>query len=168
MKKLVIVFLIILKMNSVHAQELDTIPPYQKDSSHLPEFTVLKTDSTYTNDKKIPLNKPVVIIYFSPTCGHCQITAQEFGEKMKTMRDIYFVWVAYNHPLAEIKEFADKFNLQQFNNTMIGRLNDYYLPSYYRIKFTPFMALYNKEHHLLHTYEQGTEADNIIKLLKEE
>ena len=160
--------LIVLKINFLHAQDnYDTIPPYQKDSSHLPSFTVIQTDSTYINDKKIPSDKPVVIVYFSPTCGHCQITAQEFGERMKDMKDIYFVWVTYSHPLAEIDEFAKKFNLRQFTNVMIGRLTDYSLPSYYRIKFTPYMALYNKQHRLVQTWGQGTEADTIIKLLKD-
>src|SRR4051812_23908513 len=115
MKKLLIFLLIAVKINSIHAQAFDTIPPYQKDSLHIPHFTVLKTDSTYTNDQKIPDNKPVVIIYFSPTCGHCQITADEFSKRMQDMKDIYFVWVSY-YPLPEIKDFAKKFNLQQFTN----------------------------------------------------
>lgn len=166
MKKILIFIIIIfLKINSIQAQDLDTIPPYQKDSLHIPEFTVLQTDSSYTNDKMIPKNKPVVIIYFSPTCGHCQITADEFSKKMSEMKDIYFVWVSY-YPLPEIKDFAQKFNLQQFNNIIIGRDPNYTIPSYYRVKFTPFMAVYNKEHHLIKTYGQGTDADTLINLLK--
>jgi thiol-disulfide isomerase/thioredoxin len=167
MKKFVILFLVILKLNNSSAQEFDTIPPYQKDSSHLPAFTVLKIDSTYTNDRAIPKDKPVIIIYFSPECGHCQITADEFSKRMKDMRKFYFVWVSY-YPLPEIKEFAKKFTLQQFNNIIIGRDPNYVIPSYFRVKFTPFIAVYNKDHHLLQTYEKGTEADTLINLLKEQ
>src|SRR5258706_7053070 len=98
MKKLIILFFVLLKISSLHAQESDTIPPYQKDSFHLPAFTVLKTDSVYTNDRIIPKDKPVIIVYFSPECGHCQLTAQEFSKKMKNMRQFYFVWVSY-YPL---------------------------------------------------------------------
>lgn len=166
MKKLIFLLVIILKINSVNAQDYDTIPPYQKDSLHIPAFTVLQTDSTYTNDKKIPANKPVIIIYFSPECGHCQITADEFSKKMVSMKDFYFVWVSY-YPLPEIKDFAKKFNLQQLNNIIIGRDPNYTIPSYFRVKFTPFMAVYNKEHHLIQTYQQGTEADTLINLLKQ-
>ncbi|MEO8710679.1 MAG: protein disulfide isomerase family protein [Parafilimonas sp.] len=168
MKKLLFLFIIILNINAVHAQDYDTIPPYQKDSLHIPSFTVLNTDSIYISDKIIPKDKPVVIVYFSPECGHCQITADEFSKRMIDMKDIYFVWVSYYYPLSEVKEFAKKFNLQQFNNILIGKLSDYSLPSYYRIKFTPFMAVYNKEHHLIKTYQQGTEADTLISLLKEQ
>ncbi len=165
MKKLLVLFIASLSLYSVHAQQADTIPPYQKDSLHIPAFTVLKVDSTYTNDKAIPKDKPVVIIYFSPECGHCQITADEFSKKMKEMKDIYFVWVSY-YPLPEVKEFARKFNLQQFTNIIIARDENYAIPSYYRVKFTPFMALYNKEHHLVKTWDQGTDADTLIKLAK--
>ena len=165
MKIILFLFIVSLKLYSVQAQEADTIPPYQKDSLHIPAFTVLKVDSTYTNDKAIPKDKPVVIIYFSPECGHCQITADEFSKKMKEMKDIYFVWVSY-YPLPEVKEFARKFNLQQFTNIIIARDENYAIPSYYRVKFTPFMALYNKEHHLVKTWDQGTDADTLIKLAK--
>ena len=166
MKKILLLLIIAATINSIYAQDFDTIPPYQKDSLHIPEFTVLRTDSSYTNDKIIPKDKPVVIIYFSPSCGHCQLTADEFSKKMQDMKDIYFVWVSY-YPLPEIKEFAKNFNLQQFNNITIGRDEGYTIPSYYRVKFTPFMAIYNKEHHLIKTYQQGTDADTLIKLLKE-
>ena len=165
MKKLLLLIIIAVKINAVIAQEFDTIPPYQKDSLHIPAFTILKTDSLYTSDKAIPKDKPVVIVYFSPECGHCQITADEYSKKMKDMRNIYFVWVSY-YPLPEVKAFAKKFNLQQFTNIVIGRDENYAIPSYYRVKFTPFMAVYNKEHHLIQTYQQGTEADTLIKLLK--
>ncbi|HVX27309.1 MAG TPA: thioredoxin domain-containing protein [Parafilimonas sp.] len=167
MKKFFLLLIIAAKLNTIHAQDVDTIPPYEKDSLHIPSFTVLQTDSVFTNDKKIPNNKPVVIVYFSPECGHCQITADEFSKKMKEMKNIFFVWVSY-YPLPEIKEFAKKFNLQQFNNIIIGRDPNYTIPSYFRVKFTPFMAVYNKEHHLIQTYGQGTEADTLINLLKEE
>jgi thiol-disulfide isomerase/thioredoxin len=165
MKKLLIFILAAFSIHFVSAQEFDTIPKYQKDSSHLPAFTVLQTDSTYSNDKKIPDNKPVVIIYFSPECGHCQITADEFRTRMKDMKDIYFVWVSY-YPLPEIREFAKKFRLQQFNNIMIGRDENYAIPSYFKVQYTPYMAVYNKEHHLVKTYPQGTEADTLINLIK--
>lgn len=167
MKKTFLFFVLAVITYNLNAQTFDTIPPYQKDSLHIPAFTVLQTDSTYTNDKKIPENKPVVIIYFSPECGHCQLTAQEFSDTMSAMKNIFFVWVSY-YPLPEIKAFAQKFHLQQFNNIIIARDENYAIPSYYRVKFTPFMAVYNKEHHLIQTYPQGTKAEDLIELLKEQ
>jgi hypothetical protein len=70
--------------------------------------------------------------------------------------------------LPEIKEFARAYGLQHYNNVLIGRDPNYYLPSYFRVKSTPFIAVYDKDHHLLQTFEKGTEADTIIDLLKEQ
>lgn len=165
MKKLLLIVLIAIKLNSTQAQTFDTIPPYQKDSLHIPAFTVLQTDSTYFNDKKIPKDKPVVIVYFSPECGHCQLTAQEFSDTMSAMKNIFFVWVSY-YPMPKIQEFAEKFHLQQFTNIVLARDENYAIPSYYRVKFTPFMAVYNKEHHLIQTYEQGAKPAQLLAVLK--
>lgn len=170
MKKYLLLVIILISIQKLQAQDstavIDTIPPYQKDSSHIPNFTYLKLDSTYATQSVIPKNKPVVIVYFSPECGHCMLTAQRFSEQMKDMKNIFFVWLTYYYPLSEIKEFEKKFSLQQFNNLAIGKLTDYNLPTFYRVKYTPFMAVYNKEHHLIQTYSQGTEADTLISLLK--
>ena len=167
MKKVLLIALLVFKLTHSNAQEVDTIPAYQKDSSHIPEFTVLKLDSTYTNERSVPKDEPLIIIYFSPTCGHCQITAEEFSKRMYEMRKYFFVWVSYS-PLPEIKEFARAYGFQHYNNVLIGRDPNYYLPSYFRVKSTPFIAVYDKDHHLLQTFEKGTEADTIIDLLKEQ
>lgn len=150
----------------LHAQEYDSVPPYQKDST-IPAFSILQTDSTWFNKEALPENKPVVIIYFSPDCGHCQLTAHEFDAAMKKMKNIFFVWVSYR-PVPEIKTFDDDYHLSSFKNVRIGRDLKYFVPSFFRVKFTPFMAVYNKEGKLLQTYEQGTEPATIIQLLNGE
>jgi len=147
----------------VYAQTYDSIPPYQKDST-IPAFSILQTDSTWFNKEALPHNEPVVIIYFSPECGHCQLTAHEFDEKMKKMKDVFFVWVSY-HPMTDIKSFAEEYKLVDQKNIRVGRDPKYFVPSFYRVKFTPFMAVYGKNGKLIQTYDSGTDPDTIIKLL---
>jgi thiol-disulfide isomerase/thioredoxin len=147
----------------LHAQAYDSIPPYEKDSS-IPAFSILQTDSTWFNKEALPNNEPVVIIYFSPECGHCQLTAHEFEQKMKKMRNVFFVWVSY-HPMADIKSFAEEYKLLDEKNIRVGRDPKYFVPSFYRVKYTPFMAVYGKNGRLIQTYEAGTDPDTIIKLL---
>lgn len=143
----------------------DTIPPYQKDSS-LPKFTILQTDSTYFNDHKLPEGKPVVIIYFSPTCGHCQLSAQEFVKSSNRFKDVEFIWASY-YSVPEIKTFGQYFSFKAFKNVHIGRDENYAIPSFFRLKFTPYMAVYNKNHQLVATFEKGTDMDNLSKIISE-
>ena len=81
------------------------------------------------------------------------------------MKHFLFVWVSY-YPLPEIRDFERAYRFQQYHNIIIGRDVNYAIPSFYRAKFTPFIAVYDKDHHLLQTYEKGTDPDTIINLLK--
>ena len=148
----------------VHAQDYDTIPPYQKDSL-IPAFSILQTDSTWFNKEALPHNEPVVIIYFNPECGHCQLTAHEFDKKKNKLKDVFFVWVTYDTSFNEIKSFARDYDLLNAKNIRVGRDPKYYVPSFFRVKFTPFMAVYGKNGKLIQAYETGTDPETIIKLL---
>jgi len=149
----------------VYAQSYDSTPPYQKDSL-IPAFSILQTDSTWFNKEALPGNKPVVIIYFNPECGHCQLTAHEFDQKKNKLKNVFFIWVTYDTSFKEIKSFAAEYKLLDEKNIRIGRDPKYFVPSFYRVKFTPFMAVYGKNGKLVKTYETGTDPDTIVKLLK--
>ena len=93
----------------LHAQQYDSIPAYQKDST-IPEFSIMQTDSSWFVKEFLPPNKPVIIIYFSPDCGHCQLTAKDFEKQRDKMKDIFFVWVSYL-PMDKIKSFAEEYKM---------------------------------------------------------
>lgn len=164
MKKLIPVLVFFCALcKTVHAQEYNNTAPYQKDST-IPAFNLLLTDSTWFSKDLLPGQKPVIIIYFSPECGHCQLTAHAFEEKKDELKDIFFVWVSYL-PVDTVKKFAEDYKMLDEENVRIGRDPNYFIPSYFRVKFTPFMAVYNKEGKLLKTYESGTDPDTLVKLL---
>ncbi len=144
-----------------HAQAFDTIPQYKKNPN-LPYFKIIQGDSTWFSRWDIPKNKSVVIIYFSPDCGHCQLTATRFADSMNLFKNTFFVWVTYHSPV-EIKAFATKYRLDQFNNTRLGRDTSYYIPSFYQVRFTPFMAVYNKQGKFVKAFEGGEMPSTIAK-----
>jgi thiol-disulfide isomerase/thioredoxin len=150
-------------LSVANAQKFDTIPPYQKDST-IPALSILQTDSTWFNKEALPRNEPVVIIYFRPDCGHCQLTAHEFEQKMDQLKDVFFIWVSYDS-VSHIKSFAEEYKLLDAKNIKVGRDTKYYVPSFFKIKFTPYIAVYNKKGKLIQTYEGGTDPDTIIRLL---
>ncbi|MEP7320137.1 MAG: redoxin domain-containing protein, partial [Panacibacter sp.] len=129
-----------------------------------PDFNLMQTDSSWFIKANIPLGKPVVIIYFSPDCGHCQLSAHEYEEKIDQFSDVFFVWVSYLS-LDKIKSFAEEYKMLGQENIRIGRDPSYFIPSFYRVKFTPFMAVYDAAGKLLKTYDEGTDPDTLTRLL---
>lgn len=165
MKQIVLAILSVIILNSLEAQQVyDTTAPFRKTKT-IPDFKILQTDSTWFTNKQIPANEPVVIVYFSPECGHCQLTAQDFVREMDKLKNVFFVWTSY-HSVADIKQFAKEYKLDRYKNVVLGRDPNYFLPSFYRVKFTPFMAVYGKNGKLIETFDQGTGPDTIAKLVK--
>jgi hypothetical protein len=137
------------------------LPPYLQ-VPYVPPFKILLTDSTYFTKANLPNKKPVVIIYLSPDCGHCQIQTKDLVDSMHLVKNVFFVLTTYK-PIPEIADFETTYQLKQFSNVKIGRDTKYFLPSFYKVKFTPFVAVYNKKGNLQKAFENGFS----IKVLQE-
>ena len=143
-------------------------PAYKKDA-HIPAFNILLPDSSwFTKENLSPKYDYTIIIYFSPDCGHCQHSAKEIAQKMDSLKNAFFVFVAYK-PLDEISGFASYYGLDKFPNVRLGRDPKYFIPSFYRVTRTPFVVVYNKKGLLEKVYDPETtpvpEASDLIELV---
>ncbi len=167
MKKLIWLIVMLTVSVGLYAQDdiaADTIPGYKK-TTKIPYFAILQPDSTWYTVKELPEKKPVVFIYFSPDCGHCQETATSFVKDMDKLKNVELIWISYHTP-QQIREFADSYHLSGFDNVVLGRDPNYFFVPFYHIEFTPFMAVYDRKGKFLQAYKQGTDADTIANLLK--
>ncbi len=144
--------------------EFDTVPAYKK-THKIPYFAILQPDSSWFTKNQLPEKKPTVIIYFSPDCGHCQMTAKEWVTDMDKLKNVELVWVSYHTP-QQIKDFADTYGLSHFSNIIFGRDVNYFFVPFYKIPSTPFMAVYDKKGRFLKVYEGGTNPQTIAELIK--
>ncbi len=142
---------------------VDTVPPYKKNPS-LPPFKLLQADSTWFTNMELAKKKPVVIIYFSPECGHCQLAAQEMTNSIDKLKDATFLWVSY-YSVPDIAKFVENYHLAQYPNFKFGRDPQYFLPTYFRVKFTPFMAVYDNNGQFVQSFEQGASPEVLATLI---
>jgi thiol-disulfide isomerase/thioredoxin len=166
MKKILVLLAFCLLTGIIaSAQEIDTVPMYKK-LPFVPSFSILLTDSTWYNKENLPKKKPVIIIYFNPDCGHCQLEAEEINAHMEEFKAAEIVMVSYA-PLDEIKIFAETYQLNNYSNIHFGRDTKYFLPTFYKVKFTPFMAVYDKKGKLLKVYPSGMNRDEVIEMINQ-
>lgn len=162
MKKIFLLSFVLLGFLSLKAQ--DTIPPYKKYDG-IPSFKVMRPDSSFFTTADVPQGKPFVIVYFSPTCSHCQKTANEYVARMDEMKDVFFLWVCYHSP-DDMSTFAKDYNLANRSNVVIAKDVDYFFPPYYKIQSTPCIIAFDKNGKTLSVYYGGTDPENIINLYK--
>lgn len=169
MKRIILIILIAIPFLSYsQAKNYDTLPPYLKTKT-IPNFSILDchttTDSIWINNSSLPKGKPVVFIYFSPECSHCEYETEEIKRHMDSLKNATFVFVSY-HPIEKIKAFFDKYNLDKYPNIVMGRDPKYFIPSFFRVEFTPFVAIYTPQGNFVKAYKQGADITELISLVQ--
>ncbi len=88
----------------------------------IPDYRILTTDSVWVTPANLPKGKPVVIIYFSPDCSHCQRMMYEMKPKFTQLQNVQFVMITWSlkWDIRAIKEFRRDYGLKAFPNFILG------------------------------------------------
>ena len=110
---------------------------------------------------------PVVIIYFSPDCDHCQEFTKDLVKNYPVVANKQVVMITFQ-AMDMLKPFVTKYNLNQYLNFKVGTEGTSYLvQKYYQIRSFPYIAIYDKAGNLVKTYEGEQPHSEIFKTLKE-
>ena len=154
--------LMILLLTSFISKSQGTDPPYLKNPT-LPNFSILQEDSSswFTN-RDIKKGVPVIIMLFSPDCDHCREQTVTLTKNMGKLKNTEIVMSSFQ-PVSKIREFCREFDLHKYPNVHIGRDVKYFFGPFYRIKFAPLLAVYNKEGNLVKVFEGDTKIDKLVE-----
>ncbi|MDB5024080.1 MAG: redoxin protein [Mucilaginibacter sp.] len=162
MKKLLLILSLIVVAGCTQAQNKQTI-------ENIPPFKILKSDSTYFTPANLKKNKPVMIIYFSPDCSHCQHLVYEMKPKMKQFGDTQIVMVTFTEftMLKMIKNFTRDFGLARYPNITVGTEgHTYVVQQYYQVKTTPYIAIYDHKGKLVQAFDKVPSMEELIIAVK--
>jgi len=144
------------------ASTVDPNAPYMKDK-HLPSFSITTVDGKELTNKDLPTKyKYTCIIIFSPDCSHCEHEAEELNKNADKFKNVLFIWDSYRE-MENIKKFATKYKLAGQPNVIIGRDPAFTIPTFFRPRMTPFVALYDKGN-FVKAWDQGVEPYELIKI----
>jgi len=167
MKRVFILLLILTVVPFVAFEQTQITPQpaYLKDPT-IPSFKVYTCpDSVLFTKGDLPKGVPVVIIYFAPDCGHCQYEAKEIVHNMSKLENAFFLWVAFR-PMNEIHEFGKKYDLEKFGNIKLARDPKYFIPSFFKVEFTPFIAVYDSQGAFKKEFRMGAKPEELIEAIK--
>jgi thioredoxin-related protein len=144
-------------------QDSASLPPYKRFPT-VPPFKLLKVDSsTYFTKNDLKKNKVVLIILFNPDCDHCEHETEEIIKNIDQLKNVQIV-MSTSMSFDAMKSFYEKYDLKDFENIVVGRDFQYILPSFYQIRFMPYLAMYDKKGNLLTTFQGSMKIDDLIKV----
>jgi cytochrome oxidase Cu insertion factor (SCO1/SenC/PrrC family) len=110
---------------------------------------------------------PVVLIYFSPDCDHCQNFTQDLVKNYSVVANKQVVMVTFQ-AMDMLKPFVTKYNLNKYLNFKVGTEGtSYVVRNYYQIRSFPYIAIYDRAGKLVKTYEGEQPHAEIFKTLKQ-
>ncbi|HEY0679760.1 MAG TPA: redoxin domain-containing protein [Chitinophagaceae bacterium] len=160
MKKLLIL-LLQLSALATYAQT-DSLKPAYLRFPTIPPIQLLQLDSTTILTKdQLHKNRPVLLMYFSPDCDHCQHQMDDIMKDIDAFKNIQLV-LATVQPFEMMKAFHEKYQLDKHSNIFLGRDIKYTLPPFFQMRNLPYLALYNRKGDLITTFEGNVKTKKLI------
>jgi thioredoxin-related protein len=138
----------------------------QDDGKDMPPFHIVLTNGNYLKAKDVRKNTPSMLVYFSPTCEHCQNFTKKMTENISSLSQVQIIMISYL-PYRDIKKFEADFGLAKYPNIKVGTEGyTFVVQKYYDIRNFPFLALFNKNGKPITTYATAPDISEIIKKFK--
>jgi thioredoxin-related protein len=158
-KKWMLTLLFIAGSLLTMAQAPDT--PAFKKNPVVPSLYLLQADSTTFTQVDMK-HQPTLIMYFSPTCDHCQHQWEDMVKHKEALQHIQIIMATYQ-PFDEMKDFYKKENIASYPNIKMGRDEKFGLPGFFRMRSLPFQALYDRDGKLITTFEGNVKVEKLLE-----
>lgn len=131
----------------------------------LPQFSILLTDSaTWYTKNDLPGKKKTIIMLFSPDCEHCKHETELIKKNIKQFSGTHLVMIT-TLSFDKMLQFYKDFGLGKFRNITVGRDTKFFFPNYFKVHYLPFLAIYDKKHRLLKTFEGAPKWEDLVEYL---
>jgi thiol-disulfide isomerase/thioredoxin len=160
MKKLFFFLCLIAAVGCTNAQSFTpaaAIPPYH----------ILTTDSVYVTPANLKKDRPVMIIYFSPDCSHCEHLMHELKPYMTSLKNVQVVMITWVQQIKAIQAFSRNFDLKKYPNFTVGTEGyTYVVQKYYHVETTPYIALYDKIGKPARYFDKDPKVEDLVAAAK--
>jgi thioredoxin-related protein len=145
--------------------QADTTAPFRRNPI-IPPFELLQTDSSVLTKDKIEKKRNTLIMFFSPSCEHCQHQTKDMIAGMDSLKDVQIIMATYQ-PFEEMTTFYKDYQIDRFHNIKMGRDTKWFLPAFFRMKSLPYLALYDKKGNLITTFEGNHSVAKLVDAFNE-
>lgn len=134
----------------------------KREGQVLPDFDLLLVDSvTKLNTASIPEGHPVVLLYFSPDCEHCQKETEGILKKMDSLQHVQFYFIT-NDSLVRLQVYNYMYKLYKYPNITLGRDYKYFFPAHFKDAAPPTMVIYDKDKMLVTIIKGEIDSSQIM------
>jgi cytochrome oxidase Cu insertion factor (SCO1/SenC/PrrC family) len=136
-----------------------------KSLPDFPSFNLISSEGkTFRSTEVQKKNKPTVVVYFSPTCHHCQTQTSDITSNIKQFKEVQFLFVT-PYPESETKFFLSEFAIERFSNIRFGYDPNYVMARFFEIQSWPGIFIYNIEGKLAKAFDTNIKPETLKETL---
>lgn len=133
----------------------------------VPAFRMALSNGKSFHASSLPQGKPIIVIYFSPECDHCQVLMKEWFKRSGDFRKASVAMITFL-PLSNVALFEKEFKTKQHGNIFTGTEGTgFFVRNYYKVLDMPFVALHDKNGNLVSTYSKDIPLNTLAAKLKQ-
>ena len=134
-------------------------------SGKLPPFAIMQANGKIFRAHELPVGKPMLIVYFSPECDHCDILMKDLLKMEANFRKSSVVMITHL-AVDKVSKFVQKYGLSKYPNVYVGTEGTWlFVKNYYKILEMPFIALHDKNGNLVKMYREEGALPGLVKQL---
>ncbi len=135
----------------------------QAQKSSLPDFVFASPDGKKISSKLFDNERPLVVIYFEPTCIHCRYQAEWIARKIDQLQELDFLFVAWQ-PTQDIPAFKERYFPQE-ENIHFGVDSEEQFDDLFGFSQIPTIYIYNEQNQLVKKFKKETKPERMLKAL---
>lgn len=167
MNKLLFLPLLLLLARSAYSQEVTPAgetPEYIKKGT-VPAFITFKApDSTLYTTGDLEKKTPLLMMLFSPDCGHCQNVTTELLNNInhfKKDRILMITWLPYSDMLKFYKEYK----IANYPQITMSWDSKFFFVPYYHVHMYPKLIVYNRKGNYVSEFEGNIKIADVWKAM---
>jgi hypothetical protein len=131
----------------------------------IPSFDLLLPDSvTHFNTNQIPDGKPIILLYFSPDCDHCQKETDSLLHNIEYLRHVQFYFIT-NDPIERIKVFNTYYKIYNYPNITLGQDYHFFFIGHFKPSGPPYLLIYDKNKRWRAVFKGEASVSQIVKFI---
>lgn len=132
----------------------------------LPPFRMMLANGKLFKAEDLPIGKPIILIYFSPECDHCQKLMKELFKRTAELKKASIAMITYL-PVDKVVAFQKLYGVNRYSNIYAGTEGtSFFVKNYYKLMEMPFAALYSKNGDFIKSYSREIDLNDLSKRLK--
>ena len=137
----------------------------QENRTAIAPFKIRLVNGEGYTYKQLQKDKPVILIYFSPTCDHCKTFTEAFLKRISKLQQSQVVMISYEN-IKAVQAFDSAYHLSGHNNIKIGSEGyTFVVQKYYNIQHFPFVAEFDKNKKLKKIIDWNLKPEEIAARL---